>query len=126
MALNKQKAYKTIENIAKESNASGVFMDTTGFQEPEKLSYQGGFAAKKYAPDAILEYDDSMDIFSIETSLSKKVLAEALHKWILFSSTAKKNNGNFYLVVDEDKEDDFVRIIKSKMISAEVIAVKSA
>lgn len=125
MTLNKQKAFHAIEEIAKESQATEVYMASQGFPEPEKISYQGGFAAKKYVPDAILEYSDSTDIFSIEPSLSKKVLSEALHKWILFSSTAKKKNGNFYLVVDEEKEEDFVRIIKSKMIAAQVIAVKA-
>lgn len=125
MTLNRQKAFQAIENIAKESQASEVFMASQGFPEPEKISYQGGFAAKKYVPDAILEYADSTDIFSIEPSLSKKVLSEALHKWILFSSTAKKKNGNFFLVVDEEKEEDFTRILKSKLIAASVIAVKS-
>ena len=125
MALNKVKAFQAIEDIAKQSGAEEIFMATTGFEEPEKISYQGGFAAKKYAPDAMVNHSDGTDLFSIEPSLSKKVLSEALHKWILFSSTANKKNGKFYLVVDEDKEDDFVRILKSKMIAAEVIAVKS-
>ena len=98
-------------------------MATSGYPEPEKFSYHGSFGAKKYIPDAILDYEESCDIFSIEPSLSKKVLGESLHKWILFSSSAKRKNGNLYLVVDEDKQEDFEKILKSKMISAQVIPV---
>ena len=125
MALNKQKAFQAIKDFAEQSDAKEIHMATTGYPEPEKFSYQGSFGSKKYLPDAVLDYPDGFDIFAIEPSLSKKVLSESLHKWILFSSLAKKKNGNFYLVVEEDKEIDFVKILKSKMISARVIAVKS-
>lgn len=125
MALNKQKAFQAIKEFADQAEVTEIHMATTGYPEPEKFSYQGSFGAKKYLPDAVLDYEDGCDIFSIEPSLSKKVLSESLHKWILFSSSAKKKNGNFYLVVEEDKEDDFLKILKSKMISARVIAVKS-
>ena len=89
MALNKQKAYEAIIAIAEESKPVTVHIATSGYPEPEKFSYHGSFGAKKYLPDAVLEYDESCDIFSIEPSLSKKVLGESLHKWILFSSSAK-------------------------------------
>ncbi len=123
MALNKQKAFEAIKEIADRSNPREVHMATSGYPEPEKFSYHGSFGAKKYIPDAILDYEESCDIFSIEPSLSKKVLGESLHKWILFSSSAKRKNGNLYLVVDEDKQEDFEKILKSKMISAQVIPV---
>ena len=125
MSLNKQKAFEAIKEIAERSNAKEIHMATAGYPEPEKFSYHGSFGAKKYLPDAVVDYSESCDIFSIEPSLSKKVLSESLHKWILFSSSAKKKNGNFYLVVDEEKEDDFQKILKSKMISAQVISVKA-
>lgn len=125
MSLNKQKAFQAIKDFADKSEVKEIQMATTGYPEPDKISFQGSFGAKKYLPDAVLEYKEGCDIFSIEPSLSKKVLSDALHKWILFSSSAKRKNGNFYLVVDEEKEEDFLKILKSKMISARVIAVKS-
>ena len=125
MPLNKQKAFQAIKEFADQSNAKEIHMATTGYPEPDKISYQGSFGAKKYLPDAVLDYKDGYAIFSIEPSLSKKVLSESLHKWILFSSSAKRKNGDFYLVVEADKEEDFLKILKSKMISAQVIAVKS-
>ena len=124
MGLNKQKAFQAIIDIADSTSAVEVYIAIPGYTAPEKLGFHGGFASKKYSPDAILNYKESSDLFSIETSLSKKVLSEALHKWILFSSTAKRRKGDFYLVVEEDKKEDFIRIIKSKMIAAQVIAVK--
>lgn len=124
MALNKQKAFEAIKEIADQSSPSDIHMATTGYPEPEKFSYHGNFGAKKYLPDAVLDYDESCDIFSIEPSLSKKVLGESLHKWILFSASAKKKNGNLYLVIDEEKKDDFEKILKSKMISARLVPVK--
>ena len=125
MSLNKQKAFEAIKEIADQSNAIEIHMATTGYPEPEKFSYHGSFGAKKYLPDAIVDYDESCDIFSIEPSLSKKVLAESLHKWILFRSSAKRKNGNLYLVVEEAKQDEFEKILKSKMISARLLTVKS-
>ena len=126
MGLNKEKAFQTIKDIAAKSNAMEVFMGIPGYPEPEKLSFHGGFATKKYSPDAILNYEDRSDLYSVESSLSKKTLAEALHKWILFSTTAKKKNGEFYLIVEEDKKEDFVKLLKSKMINADVITIKQA
>lgn len=124
MSLNKQKAFEAIKELADQSNPTEVHMATAGYPEPEKFSYHGTFGAKKYLPDAVLGYEESCDIFSIEPSLSKKVLGESLHKWILFSSSAKKKNGNLYLVVDEEKQDDFEKLLKSKMISARILPVK--
>jgi len=125
MGLNKQKAFQAIKDIASRSKAIEVQMVIPGYPEPDKLGFHGGFTSKKYVPDAVLTYKESSDLFSIEASLSKKVLSEALHKWILFSTTAKRRKGDFYLVVEESKQEDFVKILKSKMITAEVIPIKS-
>ncbi len=123
MGLSREKAIKKILDNINKSEATLIQMDTSGYPEPEKFSFQGGYNNKKYTPDAVVYYDNELNLFAIESSTSKKHLAEALHKWILFSTLTKKKNGTFYLVVEKEKMEAFQKIISSKQIAAEILEV---
>jgi len=50
-------------------------------------------------------------------------LADSLHKWILFSTMARRKRGTLYLVVEEGKKAGFKEWLDNKQIAAELIAI---
>lgn len=123
MGLSREKAIERILKTPDEEKPVLIQADAPGYAEPEKLSFYGGYNNKKYTPDVVINYENHVDFFSIESAINKKVLSDALPKWILFSTAAKKKNGMFYLVVDDGKRDAFQEVINSKQITARVIGI---
>jgi hypothetical protein len=69
-----------------------------------------------YTPDLAVFYKDEASFYEIE--LEKPTTAV---KWRSFSLYAKKNKGNFFLVVPDYLKDDIKKEVDDKEISAEVL-----
>ncbi len=82
-----------------------------GYNRPVCLSTDNN--GESYVPDITAIYDNETIVYEIE--LNKKMPVD---KWRIFSKHARKNNGNFYLVVPKYLKED----IKNKLIEEEVNA----
>jgi len=123
MALSKQNARKAILKEIDEKSATEIMM-TGGpeYPDPSKYSYNGGFGnSRQFMPYAVIKYADRTDIFTVEPSVAKKNIPEVMQRCILFSSEARKNGGDLYIVVEEGKSEDFERLLTSKMINATLL-----
>lgn len=85
-----------------------------GFGMPEKVKIKGN--EDGYTPDIAAVYDKETHIYEIE--LSKDLTTD---KWQLLSMYAKRNNGNFYLVVPDYLREPVKKELDSKDINAGII-----
>lgn len=66
-----------------------------GFESPYAIGFKDSDSG--FYPDIIMEKDGSIDIFSVETTIDKKVSNKDKKRWRLFRIFAKANKGNLYL-----------------------------
>lgn len=85
------------------------------FESPSKISYKGK-EKQQYMPDIVATYNNGINVYEIE--LEDDLQPE---KWSLMSLYAKKNHGNFYLVVPDYKRDIIKKMIIDKDINAGII-----
>ncbi len=85
-----------------------------GYDSPNKISLKG--KDEGYTPDIAAIFDNSTTVYEIE--LNKTMPVE---KWRMLSLYARKNNGNFYLVVPDYLKEPITQEIKEKEINAGVI-----
>ncbi len=82
-----------------------------GYNSPDRISTDN--SSEVYVPDIAAIYENETIVYEIE--LNKKMPVD---KWRIFSKYARKNNGNFYLVVPKYLKED----IKNKLIEEEINA----
>ena len=80
----------------KAQNCSEIYADIMGFTTPYMIGPKDSDV--EYQPDVIGVKKDSVDLFSIETNISKRVSKKDLEKWKYFLMYAKANKGNLFLV----------------------------
>lgn len=92
-----------------------------GYDDPEKLSF-GGFNAKSYVPEIVVEKGDGKkDYFIFAPKYSKKMISEEFAKWIFFNIQSKKDNGVFHLMCKDEDSDKIGGLLESKQITAEIV-----
>ena len=74
-----------------------------------------------YTPDILMIFNDKRDFYTIEKAVTADVISELTFKWILFSSEARKNNGQFYIIIDKDKSDYCKQVIANQQLDIELI-----
>ena len=84
------------------------------YNSPEKLTLKGN--DKIHKPDMIVVYDKETHLYEVE--LDRKMETE---KWKLYSLYARKNNGNFYLIVPDWLCDPVKDRLKEEKIDAGLI-----
>jgi len=87
-----------INNIVSDEKKQGcdkIFSSIMGFETPYTIGLKN--EDKGFQPDVIIVRKDTIDLFSIETNIEKKVSKVDLERWRLFRIFAKANNGNLFL-----------------------------
>ena len=89
---------------------------------PRPIRY---YNSKNYfTPDILMIFNDKRDFYTIEKAVNADVISELTFKWILFSSEARKNNGQFYLIIDKDKSDYCKKVIADQQLEIELIELQ--
>lgn len=113
-----------IEKIAggiETSSGDEVKSIVQGYEDPEKLSF-GGFNAKSYVPEIVVERKNGKkDYFIFAPKYSKKMISEEFAKWIFFNIQSKKDNGMFSIICKEEDADKIKELLENKQITAELV-----
>lgn len=113
-----------IRETARATNSTEQRIQARDFKKPDAYSIRySGFKRGSFNPDAILEYANKKDFYSVEEDLTRANMSEKLYKWILFSMEAKKSKGKFFLIVPAGKEFQFTNLLDWKQIEAIVVGV---
>lgn len=124
MAFSRTKAVEYIRETARTTNSTDQKIQARDFKKPDAYAIRySGFKRGSFNPDAILEYANKKDFYSVEEDLTKANMSEKLYKWILFSMEAKKCKGQFFLIVPAGKEFQFTNLLDWKQIEATVVGV---
>jgi hypothetical protein len=115
-------------NVSKKIVAQVIIekINETGKPVEIKTNYQGGYESpqeilwkgnnKGYIPDIVVNYKDESDIYEIELDNNLK-----LDKWKLFYLSAKKNDGNLYLVMPDYLKDQAKKMLENSSINATIV-----
>ena len=124
MALSKTQANDLILSMASKGKSVKIEMQTSSHKKPRNyaIGYSGGRRGS-FTPDAVIQYEESTDFFTIETELTKANSSELIYKWILFSMEAKKLKGKLYILVSKNKEFEFQHLLGWKQIDATLLGV---
>lgn len=108
-------AKAVISKIRKEGNPESIRAKYVNDFEPPNMIHLKG-SDESYAPDIAAEYKKTMDVYEIELNSEMPVT-----KWRLFSLYARKNNGNFYLVVPDYLKEEVKHQLLNREINAGLI-----
>ena len=112
---------KFVEKIRKDKNNT---VRTKGSQtnQTKALSFNG--SRSSHYPYLEVDHGKQTDFYEFEKSFAKSKLPDLISKWILFSIHAKRNLGDFYLVVDDKSKKQFDKIITEKKLDLEILTIK--
>jgi hypothetical protein len=104
-----------IQDIEKKRNPMEIKTDhLKNYSSPEKLTLKG--TEEIHKPDMVVVYDKETHLYEVE--LDRKMETE---KWKLYSLYARKNHGNFYLIVPDWLRDPVKDRLKEENINAGLI-----
>lgn len=91
---------------------------------PQSLSYND--SRKSFTPDVVAIYAKKKhDFYAFEKNITNATLPELIGKWILFALHARLKSGQFFLVVDGEKNGKRCQaIIDRKQLGVELIIIK--
>ena len=119
--MTSEKITGFIDKIRKDKNNT-VRIKGNKKNPTKALSFNG--SRSSHYPYMEVDHDGQTDFYEFEKSFKKSGLPDLIGKWILFSIYAKKNSGEFYLVVEDKSKHQYDKIIREKKLDIELLTIK--
>lgn len=104
-----------ISKLEEERNPKEIKTNhVVGYNSPDRLSSDN--IAESFVPDIAAIYENETIVYEIE--LNKKMPVD---KWRTFSKHARKNKGNFYLVIPKYLKESIKNKLEQEEVNAGVI-----